>query len=147
LADAVEAILGAVYLDGGLEAARQVVERIVLAPAEDEPEIEEFRNYKALLQEKAQASGYPQPVYVTVATDGPEHEKTFFVEARIAPGWEAQGSGSTKKAASQMAARILYERLVEVLEQEGQSQEGQSQEGQSQEGQGGSGARDLGRTA
>ncbi|MDX2266653.1 MAG: ribonuclease III [Bryobacter sp.] len=123
LADAVEAILGAVYLDGGLEAARGVVERVILAPGVAAHENEELENYKALLQERAQAEGLPQPVYVTVATEGPEHDKTFFVEVRMGPGWEAQGSGSTKKAASQGAARLLYERLVEALERAKEQEE------------------------
>jgi ribonuclease-3 len=112
LADGVEAVLGAVYLDGGLDAARGVVERGVLSLAAEREEADEFKNFKALLQEFAQAEGLPQPMYVTVATDGPEHEKTFVVEARIGPMNDAQGSGPTKKAASQIAARLLYEQLT-----------------------------------
>ncbi len=112
LADGVEAVLGAVYLDGGLEAARGVVERVILSLAAEREEADEFKNFKALLQEFAQAEGLPQPVYVTIATDGPEHEKTFVVEARIGPMHDAQGSGPTKKSASQIAARLLYEQLT-----------------------------------
>jgi ribonuclease-3 len=112
LADAVEAVIGAVYLDGGLAEARGVVERMVLSSSAEEEDKTNFQNYKALLQELAQAQGLPQPNYVTVATEGPEHEKTFVVEARIGTRYETQGSGSTKKAASQAAARSLYERLA-----------------------------------
>jgi ribonuclease III len=112
LADAVEAVLGAVYLDGGLDAARGVVERVVLSLASEREEADEFKNFKALLQEYAQAEGLPQPLYVTIATEGPEHEKTFVVEARIGPMNDAQGSGPTKKSASQIAARLLYEQLM-----------------------------------
>ncbi len=111
LADAVEAVIGAVYLDGGLEAARGVVDRIVLSSSAEQEDKTNFQNFKALLQELAQGQGLPQPVYVTVATDGPEHEKIFVVEVRIGTRYEAQGSGSTKKSASQAAARLLYEQL------------------------------------
>jgi ribonuclease-3 len=112
LADAVEAILGAVYLDGGLEAARGVVERVVLSLAAEKEETDDFKNFKALLQEHAQAAGLPQPLYVTIATEGPEHEKTFVVEVRLGPALDAQGSGPTKKSASQQAARLLYDRIT-----------------------------------
>ncbi len=111
LADALEAILGAVYIDGGLEAARQVVERVVLSVATEREELNEHKNFKALLQELAQSQGLPQPVYVTVQTDGPEHEKTFVVEVRVGDRLTGRGIGPTKKDAGQMAARRLWEEM------------------------------------
>lgn len=113
LADAIEAILAAVYLDGGLEAARGVVEKVVLPLPTAQDDDTELKNFKACLQELAQSKGMPQPIYLTVKTDGPEHSKTFTIEAQIGSEWREQGSGATKKAAGQMAARNLYLRMVE----------------------------------
>lgn len=112
LADAVEAILAAVYLDGGLEQARGVVDRVVMSVPTAHDEASELRNYKACLQELAQSKGLPQPTYITIKTDGPEHSKIFTIEAQVGPEWTSQGLGVTKKAAGQMAARGLYERLL-----------------------------------
>src|SRR5205085_6557954 len=87
LVDALEAILGAIYLDAGLEAARSFVLGHILTPA-----VEEFvstgmatkiTDYKSALQEKLQAASRPQPAYVLVAEAGPEHQKTFTIEARL----------------------------------------------------------------
>lgn len=115
LADALEAVLAAVYLDGGLEHARDVVNRIVMTVPTAQDVDSELRNFKACLQELAQSKGMPQPVYVTVKADGPEHSKTFTIEAQVGNEWREQGVGVTKKAAGQMAARNLYERMRSTL--------------------------------
>jgi ribonuclease III len=115
LADAVEAVLAAVYLDGGLEKARAVVDRIVMSIPTAQDEASELRNYKACLQELAQSKGLPQPTYITVKTDGPEHSKIFTIEAQVGLEWTEQGNGVTKKAAGQMAARNLYQRMIAHL--------------------------------
>jgi ribonuclease III len=123
LVDALEAILGAVYLDAGLETARSLIlTRIVL------PELETFvssgtagkiTDYKSALQERLQAEGRPQPAYVLVNETGPEHQKTFTIEARLlTPGngkteFTARAKGSTKKNAEQEAARQVLEYLSE----------------------------------
>lgn len=111
LADAIEAVLGAVYLDGGLDAARQFVRTHILEIASAQEDSPELNNFKALLQEHVQSIGLPQPVYVTVKTEGPEHAKMFTVEVRVGPEWTEQGMGQTKKYAGQMAARLLLERI------------------------------------
>lgn len=115
LADAIEAILAAVYLDGGLEQARGVVSRIVMTVPTAQDDAAELRNFKACLQELAQSKGMPQPIYLTVRTDGPEHSKVFTIEAQIGADWREQGHGVTKKAAGQMAARNLYQRMMAQL--------------------------------
>jgi len=112
LADALEAVLAAVYLDGGMEAARGIVERVVMAVPTALDESAELKNFKASLQELAQSRSMPQPIYVTVKTAGPEHSKVFTMEARIGGQLAEQGSGATKKAAGQMAARGLYRRML-----------------------------------
>jgi ribonuclease III len=111
LADALEALLGAVYLDAGLEAARDVVNRVILSIPATEEETGETKNFKASLQELAQAHRLPQPAYVTIKTDGPDHAKIFTVEARVGAIWSDRGTGATKKEAGQMAARVLWERM------------------------------------
>jgi ribonuclease-3 len=115
LADAVEAVLAAVYLDGGLEKARGVVDRIVMAVPSAQENNAELLNFKASLQELAQSKGMSQPIYVTVKTEGPEHSKVFTIEAQVGVEWREQGHGVTKKAAGQMAARNLYQRMSSGL--------------------------------
>ena len=122
LVDALEAILGAVYLDAGLEAARSFILQHVVRP-----ELQEFvstgkaakiTDYKSALQETLQAVGWPQPNYVLVKETGPEHKKTFTIEARLCTMADAQveftgrAEGSTKKNAEQDAARQVLEYLA-----------------------------------
>lgn len=112
LADAVEAVLAAVYLDGGLEAARRFVFRSVLAGvdplAEAEPAV---TDYKTALQERAQALRLPAPRYHIVRELGPEHAKRFTVEARLGSMNSGEAEGTTKKGAEQKAAQLLLAQL------------------------------------
>jgi ribonuclease-3 len=112
LADALEAVLAALYLDGGIECARQFVERFVLAQASAEMEENGDRDFKTALQEKAQTMKLPPPKYVIVRQSGPEHAKTFTVEVRLGSEWASQAEGSSKKSAGQKAAQILLQQLV-----------------------------------
>jgi len=117
LVDALEAIIGAIWLDGGLEAVRSFVAAKVLdAPfAGDEEAGTDIQpaiaNFKSALQELAQAHKLPQPRYTIVRERGPEHSKTFTVEVRVGKDWTGQADGRTKKIAAQRAARGVYERL------------------------------------
>lgn len=122
LVDALEAIIGAVYLDAGMEPARTLVlQRIVL------PELQEFvstgkaakvTDYKSALQETLQAAARPQPAYVLVKETGPEHQKTFTIEARLLTLGSGQvefvgrAQGPTKKNAEQEAARQVLAYLA-----------------------------------
>jgi ribonuclease III len=121
LVDALEAVLGAVYLDAGLEATRSIILRHIVLP-----ELQHFdslgtagriSDYKSALQERLQAEGRPQPTYVLVRESGPEHKKTFTIEARLlanASGeveFTARAQGSTKKNAEQDAARQVLDHL------------------------------------
>jgi ribonuclease-3 len=125
LVDALEAVIGAMYLDSGLESAREFVRENVVVP-----ELERMQHggvelpvgdYKSALQEMAHATGRAQPAYVLVKEEGPQHRKTFTVEAHIhkqdARGraeYVARASGPTKKAAEQNAAQeaLTYLRTV-----------------------------------
>src|ERR1700720_2935860 len=117
LVDALEAILAAIYLDGGLEVAREFVLRNVIAPELERMErgggTLPVTDFKSALQEAVQSLGLPQPAYILVQEAGPEHSKTFTVEARLhnKHGKDAEfvgrAEGSTKKTAEQDAARQL----------------------------------------
>jgi ribonuclease-3 len=109
LADAMEAVLAAVYLDGGLEAARAVILRHWSARLAAAPEV--GRDAKTALQERVQAQGGPPPTYVEIARDGPAHAPRFTVEARLADGQSAQASAPSKRAAEQAAAAALLAAL------------------------------------
>lgn len=129
LVDALEAIIGAVFLDAGLEPARALIlGRIVL------PELEEFvstgraakvTDYKSALQETLQAIARPQPAYVLVKESGPEHQKTFTIEARLLALGSGQvefvgrAKGATKKNAEQEAARQVLAHLASLPSSDG----------------------------
>jgi ribonuclease-3 len=109
LADVVEAIFGAALLDGGGDAARLVVERYLLW-AEGEVDWHR-RDAKTELQERLQAAGRPLPDYLVVAESGPDHDKLFTCEARVAGEVLGRGDGRTKKEAQQGAAAAALARL------------------------------------
>jgi ribonuclease III len=119
LVDALEALMAAMYLDGGMEPVRRfVVEHILDAPfdgdrAQDTDIQPAITNFKSALQELAQSRQLPQPRYSIIRERGPEHSKTFTVEVRVGPDWTAQAEGRTKKIAAQRAARGVYERMRE----------------------------------
>lgn len=107
LSDALEALIGAVYLDGGFEAARRMVARWI----EDEKAGFEETDFKSRLQELMQKRFRAPPRYETVSTQGPEHDKTFSVAARMGKEVLGRGSGKSKKEAEQAAARDALGRL------------------------------------
>ena len=113
LANALEAVIAAVYLDGGIESARQFVARYILGDAELPDYGMEVTDYKSALQEKAQALKLPQPRYLIVEERGPEHAKTFLVEVRVGRDWSSRAEGLSKKSASQKAAQRVLEQLNE----------------------------------
>jgi ribonuclease-3 len=120
LVNTLEAVLAALFLDAGLEPTRRFVLETIVAPELErlQPEGMGFSisDHKSALQELLQAQGRPQPRYVTVHEQGPDHRKTFTVEVRIqspGPGGDAvfRAEGATKKSAEQLAARLAMENL------------------------------------
>jgi ribonuclease-3 len=103
LADVLEALFGAVYLDAGFEAARRVV-RQYLESASEMPLEQRALDPKTTLQEKVQARGWPLPVYSVVEQSGPDHDKVFTVEVHLRGRLAGRGMGRTKKGAEQAAA-------------------------------------------
>ena len=110
LADAFEAIVGAVYLDGGFTAARAVAERL-LGPALDASDQGLRLDYKSRLQERSQALMQQTPQYRVVKQDGPDHDKTFWVAIILAGNELGRAQGKSKKEAEQQAAALA---LVEL---------------------------------
>ncbi len=112
LADAFEAVLGAIYLDAGLDAAAEFVRRVLLTGAlEVEASGRGGSDFKSALQEGLQSQGRPAATYRVVEESGPDHRKVFLVEVR-AGEVIATGSGSNKKEAEQAAARAILEVLA-----------------------------------
>ena len=113
LANALEALIAAVHIDGGIEIARTFIEDHVLALL-DQPDQLAFidaLNFKSALQELTQAMGLPGPRYLTVEESGPEHAKVFTIEVKVGEGHFSRATGTSKKAASQQAAQGLMELL------------------------------------
>jgi ribonuclease-3 len=112
LVNALEALVAALYRDGGPDAARQFIERFILPPDLTATGDELFSiDYKSALQEHLQAGRQPPAEYRVVEETGPEHQKTFTVEVIAGENLVARGRGGSKKAAEQEAARIVLERV------------------------------------
>src|SRR5580698_8811601 len=126
LANAIEAVIAALYLDGGLDAARAFIEKHVIEPTLPELHLAldgsktfsgAIGDHKSALQEHLQATGAGQPHYVLTDQSGPDHQKRFRVEVRIEDkkGGSralAESEGTTKKQAQQDAARLAFQRLI-----------------------------------
>lgn len=112
LVDAYEATIGAIYLDGGVEAAARFVEHQMqdLLEGLDLHELT-YGDYKSALQEHLHDLGYPEPAYRVVDEIGPDHRKIFVVEVLIQDKVIAQATGRTKKEAQQAVARQALESL------------------------------------
>lgn len=107
IADAVEAILAAIYLDGGEEAARKMLSRFIL------PKLRHAEggshDFKTALQEAVQRKGYAAPTYRLCGESGPDHDKVFYSEVLIEGVTSGQGSGKSKKEAEQAAAKTAWQ--------------------------------------
>jgi ribonuclease-3 len=114
LADCFEALIGAIYLDGGLASARAVIHSQLLEQMDEIFGQEQHRNYKSLLLEYAQGRSLGSPVYAVVSEHGPDHDKIFTVEVRIMNEIVGRGSGNSKKKAEQQAARAALEKLMVI---------------------------------
>ena len=109
LADALEAVIAAIYFDAGLDAARAIVlahwgERVKTAESH-------VSNSKSALQEWAQALGLPTPVYTEISREGPPHAPKFVIEATLSDGRAATSCAGSKRAAEQAAAAALLQKV------------------------------------
>ena len=109
--DAMEALIGAIYLDGGFTSAKEFIHRFVLTDLEDK---KLFYDSKTILQEMVQAETNSEITYRLVGEEGPDHNKSFSVEVLIGGGSYGAGRGRTKKGAEQQAA---YEAILKLRAQ------------------------------
>ncbi|MCX5889224.1 MAG: ribonuclease III [Deltaproteobacteria bacterium] len=117
LADALEAVMAAVFLDGGLKAADRLTRRWfspLLAGLAESP----WQDFKTRLQELTQARFKGSPTYALLSESGPSHARLFEVEVRLGERPLAQGQGRTKKQAEQLAAREALETLADLAGEE-----------------------------
>ncbi len=110
LSDALEAVLGAVYLDGGVVAVTALIDRLFTARLVDAADRLDRLDYKTVLQELSARLRDVAPVYAVTST-GPDHDKTFEATVWLAGEEMGTGTGRSKKAAEQQAAAIAYEAL------------------------------------
>jgi ribonuclease III len=115
LADALEAVVAAVYLDAGLSAARGLLRRVLFEQAlEERGERIAESDRKSALQEFLQGRGQPPAEYRLAGESGPDHQKLFMIDVWVNGGCLARGEGSTKKEAEQRAARRALEQLEQM---------------------------------
>ncbi len=112
LANAMEAIIGAIFLDQGIKAAKDFIEIHFEPLLKEIMESGRLKDYKSLLQEKIQAQTSQSPVYKTVKEEGPEHNKVFTVNVITEGKFLATGAGKSKQKAEQQAAKQALEKLT-----------------------------------
>jgi ribonuclease-3 len=109
LSDALEALLGAIYLDSGFSAVYQVIENIFSAPIRESAQLRYGSDYKTCLQERLQERYNQLPEYQLAQVSGPDHERVFSMEVRFNGQLLGKGNGSSKKSAEQKAAAIALD--------------------------------------
>jgi ribonuclease-3 len=117
LADALEALFGAIYLDGGYDAATGVVERLLATRLDKLPSAAELKDPKTRLQESLQARGLPLPVYAVESISGEAHNQLFNVYCVVdALSLKTLGAGASRRRAEQAAAQLLLDELARQTE-------------------------------
>ena len=114
LADVFEALLGALYLDQGIEVCREYLTKHLFSRTKDIVENKAYVDYKSLLQELIQQSSRLSPTYVVVKSEGPDHARTFWVEARSNATVLGAGQGKSKQEAEQQAALQALEKMGKI---------------------------------
>jgi ribonuclease-3 len=113
LADSLEALFGAVYVDGGMAAANAVIESLFAGRLGTLPRAQDLKDSKTRLQERLQAQGLPLPAYDLESVSGEPHEQWFVARCAVAAlDLEARGEGSSRRRAEQEAARGVLEQLA-----------------------------------
>jgi ribonuclease-3 len=115
ISDTFEAVIGAIYLDGGIAPARAFVEAVVLKEMDPILNEEQHKNFKSLLLEYSQSRNLGVPFYAIRSEEGPDHDKIFTVEVRIQNRTVGVGVGNSKKRAEQNAAQNALEKLQETV--------------------------------
>ncbi|MCF7938874.1 MAG: ribonuclease III [Spirochaetales bacterium] len=116
LADALEAIIGAYYLDSGFKASKKFILKYLVPEIDKVLQNKHKKDYKTLLQEYVQKNFRTYPRYNLVKKEGPDHDRTFVMEVIIQDKKYGPGNGKNKKEAEQSAAAIAYEALIQEKE-------------------------------
>ncbi len=111
VSDSMESLICAIYLDGGMNAARKFIKKFILHKFENYVNREELVNYKSILQEYTQGKFQKPPIYRVISEKGPDHQKVFTVEVFINDVSYGKGSGANKKGAQQKAAQLACSQL------------------------------------
>ncbi len=111
LANAIEALIGAIYLDGGYDGAKSFIEKFVMAKLEEVVEKGLYKDAKSLLQEKTQASQKITPIYKVISEEGPDHKKVFTVGVYLSDKLIASGQGMSKQDAEVEAAKKALQEI------------------------------------
>ncbi len=109
LEDAMEAIIGALYLDSGLETAENYIAKFITNNRDEFLGTEGEKNYKSILLEYVQGQSQKHPIYEVVSADGPDHAKTFHIEVLVDNKVVGSGHGRSKKQAEQQAAKVAID--------------------------------------
>ncbi|QQS37447.1 MAG: ribonuclease III [Ignavibacteriales bacterium] len=115
LADAFEALIGAIYLDGGLDAAKEFVNRTLIIPNSKAGDHLIDENFKSQLLEYAQANRLDNPTYIVVKEEGPQHDRIFTIKVIIGDTEYGTGQGKNKKSAEQNAAQRALKKINQQL--------------------------------
>jgi ribonuclease III len=111
LADAFEALLGALYLDQGVEPVRKLLTTFLFSEAASIVQNKSYVDYKSLFQEIVQQESRVSPTYQVIKSEGPDHAKTFWVSATVAGVSRGEGKGHSKQEAEQQAAKNALEKM------------------------------------
>ncbi len=114
LADVFEALLGAIFLDQGIDAARTHLETHLFPKAQEVVDTKSYVDYKSLLQELIQQDSRVSPTYTVVKSEGPDHARTFWIEARAGETVLGAGKGKSKQEAEQAAAAQALEKMGKI---------------------------------
>jgi ribonuclease III len=112
VADALESLIGAIYLDGGLRQAIDFINRYILNDLTTILSEERNRNFKSMLLEYSQSKSYGLPAYHVMREEGPDHNKVFTIQVKVNDQVLGKGSGNSKKYAEQMAAKNALRKLA-----------------------------------
>lgn len=112
MADALEALIGAMFLDKGVEVCRQFINKILIEPNINDEDFMVDENYKSQLLEYTQANRIDTPLYEVIHEDGPQHERIFTIRVSIGNKEMGTGKGRNKKTAEQNAARRSLKKLL-----------------------------------
>lgn len=112
MADALEAVIGAFYLDGDYQKARKFVHRLIVPEIEKVLSRKHKRDFKTLIQEYAQKNSKAYPRYDLLRKSGPDHDRTFWVSVAVCGTQYGEASGKSKKEAEQNAAKIAYDSIM-----------------------------------